>query len=529
MIAFRVDTQCGMGHFMRMKWLAVALEGRGAKTVFLIDENAAVGEFMAPLQAKIVWVPKFQNCREDAEFCLSYLDAQAMNIQWVVLDGYGFDVTWEDEARQHGVQLMSMDDLGREHHADLVVDMKWAGKDTHSRYENLVAPGTDCLLGPEFAILAPEYQENESLEQRPDTITFSLGGGGDWTQLTEVIEQLFLCGEQTCNILAVIGPKALNTEKLRQLENQFDNLVLVDAPKSLASIYRKTGLFVGALGTSLYELAVTKTPALTFSLAVNQHNEIENLQDLGHYYHVPDLLDYPVSNVYKLIITLFEHRSTIAAQRRHPSVHVDGLGQERIADTLLGTPVKQRKQLQPESSNAVEVVSELSDSLHVRKVTNNDVNGYLRARNRSENMWRMTITDTIKEVDHYAWWFNNNRHSYVLEKDNKPLIYVWHQVYRDNQQDYLFGGWFAASNDVNFVHAQLILNWQLEYCAAQHPEAVWLAVINKDNKFVNLLNQKEGFVALTPESQEFSVTQRLFPQASEDEFNYVAKFPASRA
>ena len=71
-----------------------------------------------------------------------------------------------------------------------------------------------------------------------------------------------------------------------------------------------------------------------------------------------------------------------------------------------------------------------------------------------------------------------------------------------------------------FNLAMLTLQWQLEFCKASHPNAIWLAVIHKDNKFVNLLNRYMGFVAIPIHSKEYKVTQQLFPLADE-KFNFV--------
>ncbi|OCQ23941.1 UDP-2,4-diacetamido-2,4,6-trideoxy-beta-L-altropyranose hydrolase [Pseudoalteromonas luteoviolacea] len=528
MIAFRVDTQCGMGHFMRMKWLAVELEKRNVPTIFFIDQSDAIARFTNDLNAELVIVPQTDSCQGDARFCLTYLKSHKHEIKWFIVDGYTFDESWEAEIKAYGIKLLAVDDLARQHKSDAVLDIKWVGSVTSDRYEGLVPAETDKLLGPAFAILSPEYHlaANTSFS-RTNRITFSLGGGGSWRTLSTVIEQLCTLEPAIDEIVAIIGPKATEVEALESFCKQYSHLTLVHAPSSLSEYYKETGLFVGALGTSLYELASTKTPALTFSLAANQNNNIEDLEQLGHFYHIEDLLTFPADKVARLIHSLFEHRKLIEQQRSRPAVPVDGQGTWHIADYLISGYLLDRlpKLEEPELG---EEVSKLTDSLSVREIQLSDVNRYLSARNRSENMWRMTITDSIKPIDHYTWWFNNQRHSFVLEDNGSPLIYVWHQVYRHKDAEYLYGGWFAASDKVNFIHAQMILKWQLAYCEALHPNATWVAVINKENKFVNLLNQKEGFIELDKASDAFLVTQCLFPQASEEEFNYVAKFPASR-
>ncbi|KZN54974.1 hypothetical protein [Pseudoalteromonas luteoviolacea] len=525
MIVFRVDTRCGLGHFMRMKWLACELEKQDQKTLFLVDDCDISRTFMSPLQAELVTIPRFSDSEQDATWCKKYLSSIEDAVTWVVVDGYELDSRWESIVLELGIKLLSVDDLERPHVGDCVLDMKWLGAETESRYQRLMDPKAHRLLGPQYAILAPEYlpeAQQQNTVKRDNNITFALGGGGNWHLLEGVIEQL--CS-QALQIQLVFGPKATGTENLLLLSEQNENLKTLSAPASLAECYARTGLFVGALGTSLYELAATKTPSLTFSLAQNQENRIEDLEELGHYFHISDLLSLPVEKVVSLITTLYTHRAEIEALRQSPKVNVDGRGASRITDYLLNSKADFLANEIGTSSALGEVVTEISSSIKVRKIYDEDVNRYLNARNRDENMWRMTVTDKISKVDHYNWWFNNARQSYVLEQNGKALIYVWHQLRKHEGRDYLYGGWFAACDDVNFAHAQIILDWQLNYCAKLYPKGIWLAVINKDNRFVNLLNQKEGFISLIEGSKEYFLTQQIFAQADASEFNFVGKFP----
>ncbi|KZN70548.1 hypothetical protein [Pseudoalteromonas luteoviolacea] len=525
MIVFRVDTRCGLGHFMRMKWLACELEKQDQKTLFLVDDCEIPRAFARPLQAELVTVPRFSDSEQDATWCKKYLSSLEDTIKWVVVDGYELDSLWESIVLELDIKLFSVDDLERKHLGDGVLDMKWLGAETESRYQHLIDAKAHRLLGPQYAILAPEYvsaAQQQNTLKRENNITFALGGGGNWHLIEAVIKQL--CA-QALQIQLVFGPKATGTENLLLLSEQNENLKILNAPSSLAKCYGQTGLFVGALGTSLYELAATKTPSLTFSLAQNQENRTEDLEALGHYFHISDLLSLPVEKVVRLITTLYKHRAEIEALRQTPKVQVDGRGAKRVADYLLNNKSDLLVNEMGTSGVLGEVVTEISSSISVRQICNEDVNSYLNARNRDENMWRMTVTDKISKVDHYNWWFNNARQSYVLEHNGKALIYVWHQICEHEGQDYLYGGWFAACDDVNFAHAQIVLDWQLNYCAKLYPDGIWLAVINKDNRFVNLLNQKEGFTGLIEGSKEYALTQRIFAQADASAFNFVGKFP----
>lgn len=531
MIVFRVDTRCGLGHLMRMKWLALALTEAGQQCHFLLEPTALAIDFFEQFPAQIHWLPAVMSEAEDAHWCVSTLAAlnketDPAAVNWVIVDSYGLGLEWETQIKHAGYALLAMDDLARSHVADVIVDAKWQGETTLQRYLSTSSEYLpQRLLGPDYAILAPEYAQQVNLAKKQQ-LMFSLGGGGDWTILTDVIAQLVMepC-MQGWTMLVVLGPYAVNTVKLLELSQQYPQIEVVHAPTSLLPYYHSSQFFVGALGTSLYELAATKTPALTFALAANQQNELADLADLGHFLHLDSLDSIPVPAIAKLIMICLQQLPRIHLLRQQAKIDVDGLGAQRIAALL---------QYQPQIPSAADPLHQpsaddrifLTSTLVLRPVADRDINDYLTARNRADNSWRMTITQTIPRHEHYCWWFQKQRQSYVLEQHGQALLYVWQQMVLLAGQNYWIGGWFAASDDVNFSHAQLILDWQLKWSAQQQPDAIWLAVIHRENKFVQLLNQRAGFIALADDSPELKAAQQFFPQAESSFFHFVGRWPS---
>lgn len=543
MIVFRVDTRCGLGHLMRMKWLALACSEQGQQCHFLLEQTGLAADFFQNFPAQIHWLPAGLTETEDAVWCLeklSALNAAAGNetaVQWVIVDGYGFGLCWETTIKQAGYALVAIDDLERSHQADVIVDAKWQGCRTLQRYMPASEGQTQPirLLGPDFAILAPEYSSGKDVV-RSRQLMFALGGGGDWQQLTAVIALLLTdAALESWTLLVIIGPYAVNTAELEQLSLRYPQLQLVRAPASLAAYYRSSQLFVGALGTSLYELAATKTPALTFALADNQQNQLQDLADLGHFLHLDSLIAIPAAALAQLVLVCVQNIERVKALRQSGKLEVDGLGARRIADFLLTRqePAPAPASVERAENTATAEKIFLTPALSLRAVADTDINAYLTARNRPDNSWRMTITHSIPRHEHYCWWFSQQgsqqssqqRQSFVLEQNGQALLYVWQQLRSFQGQNYWIGGWFAASDQVNFSHAQLILDWQLQCSAKQQPDAIWVAVIHQENKFVQLLNQRAGFVRLEPESLQCQATQHFFPQADHTLFHFVGKWP----
>lgn len=537
MIAFRVDTRCGLGHLMRMKWLAQALQQRGQQCHFLLEQTGLPDAFWQDFPAQLHWLPTELACADetvDAHWCvakLAMLSGPTDPLLWLVVDGYRFGTAWEAVIVAAGYPLAAIDDLNRPHLAQVIVDAKWQGAATAARYQT--ASHAKRLLGPAYAMLAPEYYAVSAVEPKgnqalvaPVQILFALGGGGNWQFLTEVLTLLCQRSEaQPLRLLAVPGPYASATEGLLALSALYPQLQVQSAPASLAPYYRQSQLFVGALGTSLYELAATNTPALTFSIAENQQNANGDLEDLGHHLHLDTLADVTADELAGLILTLVPHLRRLQALRQRAKVAVDGQGAARVAAYLLGQPGPDSPVVLSARQQAREFFS-LTPSLELRAVDDSDLNAYLAARNRADNGWRMTVTAQIRRTEHYRWWFNQTRQSYALLQDGEVVLYVWHQLRSVDAQNYWIGGWFAAGEKVNFSHAQLILEWQLAHTAVLQPDAIWLAVIHKENRFVSLLNQRAGFVALTPETATWHATQSFFPQAEQADFHFVGKWPA---
>jgi len=85
----------------------------------------------------------------------------------------------------------------------------------------------------------------------------------------------------------------------------------------------------------------------------------------------------------------------------------------------------------------------------------------------------------------------------------------------------------VACEGCSFDVTALALRWQLDYCEKIFPLATWLAIINKENKFVNLLNASHGFVDANTDSEEIEAIEHFFPSATRKEFSYVVRHSVS--
>ena len=206
-IVFRCDAslQIGTGHVMRCLTLAEMLKNQGNECYFicrnhtgnLIDKIQQSG-----FQAYVIGINENNHIKEkalfnedntlfhadwlgatqqqDAQDCLAILGQ--LQVDWLIVDHYALDKTWQQLLKPYYKKLMVIDDLGdREHLADLLLDQNYGS--TFEKYQDLVPENCEVLAGCKVALLRPEFAmwRDFSLKRRKDEmevkhIIITLGG-----------------------------------------------------------------------------------------------------------------------------------------------------------------------------------------------------------------------------------------------------------------------------------------------------------------------------------------------------------------
>lgn len=84
---------------------------------------------------------------------------------WLIVDHYGLDHAWEslfikglESEHIDKPRILVIDDLAdRFHRADMLLDQNFFGASTERRYQGLIPENCIQLLGPQYALLSPEY------------------------------------------------------------------------------------------------------------------------------------------------------------------------------------------------------------------------------------------------------------------------------------------------------------------------------------------------------------------------------------
>ena len=354
-VAFRVDASLaiGTGHVMRCLALADSLRVRDVQSVFLSRDHVghlhhvvqdrgyillSLGGVGAMPMAKSIYAEWLGvDSKQDADDTLAILSG--LGIDWLIIDHYGLDATWEHSLRSSCSRIMAIDDLAnRDHAVDLLLDQN-LGK-TAADYSAKVPPACNLLLGPSYALLRPEFAalRAKSLSRRGEgrlrRLLITMGGVDLHNATGAVLEALYSWASSTnLEVTVVMGARAPWRDQViqqaRHLPLPIEVLVNI---RSIGDLMCDADLVIGAAGSTAWECCCMGLPSLQLVLADNQR-PIANALSLAGAAHLLERANLNMS-LGKIMDRLIQDPAHLLGMSNAASKLVDGLGCERVARYL---------------------------------------------------------------------------------------------------------------------------------------------------------------------------------------------------
>jgi len=358
-IALRVDAsvQIGSGHVMRCLTLADELRRRGNNCEFICRPHPGhLGEVISARGFRVNWLKAATaasrpfagqllahdhwlgaDWRADAEQTQAVLGNETFD--WLVVDHYGLDARWESRLAETALRVMVIDDLADRHHqCQLLLDQNVLNGATGETYERLV--NTDCLqlLGPNFALLGPEYSRLAALlPERTGVVARVLVfvGGSDPFHLTETcLEALASPRLKNVCVDVVVGPNHPAPGRVRQLAACRPGTSVYSSLPSLAGLMLRADLMLGGGGATNWERLCLGLPAVVVSTADNQEGISRSLDDSGLVHYLGKAGECTVEDMRQAVLSLACNPARTAARSRVMRQVVDGKGTARVVDSL---------------------------------------------------------------------------------------------------------------------------------------------------------------------------------------------------
>lgn len=329
-VAIRVDSgvAIGGGHVMRCLALANELRHRGAQVRFVSRPHTGhLSKRVEQEGFQVSLLPPGTGSDSDATDARDTVSALDGPVDWMVVDHYSMGADWETAARAVAKRLLVIDDLAnRPHAADALLDQNFARPATSGRYDALVPTGCARLLGPRFALLAPEYSElRRTPSQGRSRVLIAFGGSDPANATGKALEALASPNFAGRDVDVVLGANHPCPQDVIEQAARRSRTQVHQSPPSLAPLLARASASIGAGGITTWERLCLQVPSLVVTIAANQVPSTRALAEAGYIRWIgstPDVGDY------------IQGLRDLPADLDNLPPLVDGLGARRVAEFM---------------------------------------------------------------------------------------------------------------------------------------------------------------------------------------------------
>jgi UDP-2,4-diacetamido-2,4,6-trideoxy-beta-L-altropyranose hydrolase len=338
-VIFRTDASpiLGYGHLMRCRSLAHALKELGMSCVMVgpklsdrTDADAGVFE---------QWLEQSQWLGESDDASQLVALANQYGGAVLVLDDYRVGLAYQKVILEAGLKWLQFD--GRAEGslwADWVVNASPAARPAD--YARLLQkPGARALLGPQYAVLRPEFsgvtpRRHEKSQVTKVLVTF--GGGDDRGAILFVLKALLPATAATIQFQVMTGGNNPRNPEIKEWidSHAAPRVRLHVSPAQVAALFSVCDLAVMAGGTTTYEAAFCGLPMLILTLAANQEPQSQGWQDKGAAVYLGRFKEVSGEGLISHFSKLSGSQELREKMSKCGQHEVDGQGAEKIASML---------------------------------------------------------------------------------------------------------------------------------------------------------------------------------------------------
>jgi UDP-2,4-diacetamido-2,4,6-trideoxy-beta-L-altropyranose hydrolase len=276
--------------------------------------------------------------RQDADE--TRLAVKNQKVTWIIVDHYALDSRWEKVVADDGIQIAVIDDLAdRPHDCKILIDQNVGRQAWH--YDGLVPRGAKCLVGPEFALLRPEFAEihEPAMADRVkrhgqvNNILISMGGIDAPNATGAVLECLAtLLPRQTTPCIHVI--MGSNAPALASVKRQVQLMpvpchVVVDV-SNMAKRMAAADIGIGGAGVTSLERCCVGLPSIIIVLAENQVRAANFMHENGLAWTIGNADAHTINRCFPEVWDMAKNTSALQNMASACHAIADGLGRERV-------------------------------------------------------------------------------------------------------------------------------------------------------------------------------------------------------
>ncbi|MFN8370973.1 MAG: UDP-2,4-diacetamido-2,4,6-trideoxy-beta-L-altropyranose hydrolase [Bacteriovoracaceae bacterium] len=342
-ILFRVDSsfKLGSGHLVRCLTLAQQILKTTTNTITFITRKDD-GNFNHLIknnpEIKIIELPTEPDFDiKDDSIKTAEILKSFNSVDLLIIDHYQIDITWELVVQNHTKKIMVIDDLyNREHSCDFLLDQNIIN--LTNPYSNLVKKACTFFLGPSYALLREQFldqkkQMNELANLETINSILLFFGGSD--PENETIKAIIAVTSMNFKKIRCIVPNNFKVKEFIKNFEQHENIEFLSNVQDMASLLINTDLYVGAGGSITWERCCLGVTGVVVSIADNQTEIAEQLDQQKFHYYLGTTKEVTVTSYIRTISEIIANLDELNNYRRKSFQLVDGLGVEKIVESIL--------------------------------------------------------------------------------------------------------------------------------------------------------------------------------------------------
>ena len=324
------------GHMMRCLSIADAARDKGNEVCFICADDYPA-ELLKSRGYKYVSLESdWQDKESELEALISYIKAKS--IEKLLIDSY--QVTESYLAKLTEVtQTIYIDDLNAfKYPVNLIV--------TYANYYkkwNLdkIYANTHLILGTDYVPLRAEFKAlpPKKISEHIENILVMSGGSDNLHIIKNILARLSKkYANNKVNITAICGRYNEDYSELEATYNQTKDITVIQSVPNLIDYIQASDIVITAGGTTLYEISACGTPAITYSFADNQLDNVLQFDEDGLMGYAGDMRADSMSDTLdhiSMLLDIYDDKK----RRQDASIGlqklVDGCGADRIVEEIL--------------------------------------------------------------------------------------------------------------------------------------------------------------------------------------------------
>jgi UDP-2,4-diacetamido-2,4,6-trideoxy-beta-L-altropyranose hydrolase len=342
-VVFRADASIsiGTGHIMRCLTLADTLTKRGAECHFICRQHIGDAlDFIRQRGHSAYGLPIDDSSVASVDFSADAAQTRSimtgLHPDWLIVDHYHLGYEWECQIRSAVKRVLVIDDIGRPHRCDMLLDQNFHNP-VHARYRESLTADTELLLGSEFALVRAEFAtlRPPALKRRDGSLSrllVSMGGTDPGNETRKVLAGLLMSWQSKWAIDVVIGACNPHMNSVEESCQRLPNATLHVQADNMAQLMLTADCAINAGGSTTWERCCLGLPALVTVVSNDQAAVAESVAKVGAHMLMGRDTQLSAESYAQAIGMLTAGRlceMSAAAARI-----CDGLGAERVAARL---------------------------------------------------------------------------------------------------------------------------------------------------------------------------------------------------